>query len=435
MARSKKTSLVPLGTETLFAEIANALPGMVGYWDRDLRCRFANQSYLEWFGKTSEEMVGISLMALMGEGLFALNEPHIRRALQGEKQCFERTLTKADGSIGHTLAHYIPAFDAGGQVVGFSVLVSDVTSLKVAESRLLLASTVFNNAAEGIVVTGEDEVILSVNPAFTEITGYSAEEAVGQTPRMLKSLHHDRAFYVDMWRSLGETGRWQGEIWNRRKGGEVYLEWMTITRIPGLAGGAPQYVSVFNDITEFRRDDDRIRHLAFHDPLTDLPNRSLLMNRLDQQIARAQRDQSGLAVLFLDLDAFKRVNDTLGHNLGDALLKEVAARLQAQVRPADTVARLGGDEFVVLLDHPASEAVVAQIAERMIAAIREPMALDGRMARVGASCGIARYPGDGATPAELLLAADQAMYAAKQGGKNNFRFFKALPAPEPGLAR
>jgi len=391
---------------------------MVSYWDDQLRCQFANQPYLAWFNKAPEFMDGMPMRELLGERLFEINQPYLQGVLGGEPQCFERTLTKADGTLGHTLAHYVPDFRPDGTVAGFSVLISDVTTLKAAEGQVKLASTVFNNTVEGILVTDGNEVILSVNPAFTEITGYSAEEAIGRTPRLLKSRHHDEAFYAAMWRSLGETGRWQGELWNRRKGGELYLEWITITRIQGQEPGTIQYVSVFNDITAFRGKDDRLRHLAFHDALTDLPNRALLMDRLDQHLAKAERNRSSLAVLFLDLDGFKQVNDSLGHRIGDALLKEVAARLLAQVRPADTVARLGGDEFVVLLDNPASEEMVLQFADRILAAIQAPMALPACRAQVGASIGIARYPGDGVSPAELLQAADQAMYAAKTAGRN-----------------
>lgn len=421
-------------SEHFIKTIANALPGLVAYWDKDLRCQFANQSYREWFGKVPEDMIGTTIQELMGERLFSLNEPYIRGALKGEKQQFERTLTKSNGSIGQVLANYVPDIKADGEVVGFFVLVSDVTLLKEAEAELKLAASVFRNTVEGILVTDADQVILSVNPAFTDITGYPAEDAIGNTPRMLKSNHHDQAFYAAMWRDIEATGRWQGEIWNRRKGGEVYLEWLTITRICDAVGAPVRYVSVFNDVTESRRNDDKIKHLAFHDALTDLPNRSLLMNRLDHQIAKAIRDRSSLAILFLDLDHFKVINDTLGHDVGDDLLKLVSQKLQAQVRQSDTVARLGGDEFLILLDNPASEDEVAHVASRVLAAINEPMEFRGRAARVGTSIGIAMFPRDGMTPATLIKNADIAMYAAKNAGKNAYCFFHSLepPASEMG---
>jgi len=408
--------------ERFLQEIADSMPGMVGYWDRSLTCRFANHAYLEWFGKRPAEVIGRSMENLLGPELLALNFPHVRAVLAGERQSFERTLTKADGTLGYTLANYIPDRKGGGPVAGFFVQVTDVTPLKAAEDQLVLAASVFHNTVEGIVITDARQKILSVNPAFSQITGYAPEEAIGRTPRILKSDHHDPSFYQGMWSSLLGTGRWQGEIWNRRKDGEAYLEWLTITRIDGTHGQPTRYVSVFHDITELRRNDDRIKHLAFHDALTDLPNRALLMNRLEQQLAKARRDGRHLAILFLDLDRFKAVNDTLGHEIGDELLKHVAHRLLGQVRPADTVARLGGDEFVVLLDAPSGPEEVALIAGRILAAVNEPMTLHGKHAQVGTSIGIALFPGDGLSPEELIRNADLAMFIAKEEGKNGYRF-------------
>ncbi len=423
-AHSIKSTQALAESEHFLKTIANSLPGLIAYWDKDLRCRFANHSFLDWFGKAPEAMIGNSIQEFMGEHLFSLNEPFIRGALKGEKQQFERTLTKIDGSIGYTLANYVPDITASGDVAGFFVLVSEVTLLKEAEAKLQLSASVFHNTVEGILVTDADLVILSVNPAFTQITGYRAEEAIGKTPRILKSKHHDQAFYAAMWRDIDATGHWQGEIWNRRKDGEVYLEWLTITKIHSSIGEPIQYVSVFNDITKSRYNDERIKHLAFHDALTDLPNRSLLMDRLDHQIAKAERGKSGLAVMFLDLDRFKVVNDTLGHEIGDDLLRAVAQKLQAQVRQSDTVSRLGGDEFIILLDSPANDEEVAYIAGRVLTAINEPMEFRGRAAQVGASIGIAMFPRDGNTPVELMKRADAAMYAVKESGRNTYRFFK-----------
>jgi diguanylate cyclase (GGDEF)-like protein/PAS domain S-box-containing protein len=405
--------------------LADSVPGMVSYWDKDLRCRFSNNAYMEWFGKAPEEVIGKTIMDLMGEQLYALNEPYIRAVLAGTPQKFERTLTKADGSIGHTWAHYIPDIDAHGAIEGFTVLVSDVTALKEAETELKLAASVYQNTIEGIMVTNDESTILSVNPAFTEITGYSAEEVVGQNPRILNSGKHDQAFFADMRQRLDSNGWWQGEIWNRHKDGGINLERMTITKIPDLSGKSFRYASVFHDITELWRKEEHVRHLAFHDALTDLPNRSLLMERLDRQIAMSAREPRGLAVMFLDLDRFKYVNDNLGHDIGDDLLKAVAQKLLAMVRHSDTVARFGGDEFVVLLDNPANENEIAEIANRIVATVNEPMEFRGKVAQVGTSIGIALYPTDGETSAQLIKSADTAMYAAKDSGKNTYRFFQA----------
>lgn len=412
--------------ERFLKSITDAVPGMVAYWDDGLRCRFANKRYLEWFGRLPEELIGIvTLKELLGEKLFALNEPYILGALAGAPQRFERTLTKADGTIGYTWASYIPDFDAAGKVIGFIVLVTDVTPLKEAESGLKLAASVYTSTDDGITVTDASALILTVNPAFTKITGYTAEEAIGQNPSILKSNRQDQAFYIAMWRDITSNGRWEGELWNRRKNGEVYLARMTITAVRDEAGAVLRYVAVFNDITDLWRKDEHIRHLAFHDALTDLPNRSLLMERLDRQIAMSEREKRELAIMFLDLDGFKLVNDTLGHEVGDDVLKAVAQRIVNLVRQTDTVARLGGDEFVIMLDNPGNRDELAYIASRIIDTVNEPISLCGKTAHVGTSVGIATFPSDGKTPADLILSADTAMYAAKTLGKNTHRFFDA----------
>lgn len=409
-------------SERFLKTITDALPGMVAYWDKDLRSRFANKPYLEWFGKPPEAIIGCHMREVLGEQLFALNEPYARAVLAGERQNFERCITKADGSVGYTWANYIPDIDTQGDVAGFFVLVSDVTPLKQAENELKLAASVFHNTLEGIIVTDGKGVMLSVNPAFSEITGFSNAEAVGQSTRIFKSNRHDAAFYRAMWQDILDNGRWQGEIWNRRKNGELFLIRMTITMIRGMADDTVRYLSVFSDITDIWQQDERMRHLAFHDALTDLPNRSLLTERLEHQIAMAEREQRGMALMFLDLDRFKFVNDSLGHDIGDDLLKAVANRLLGLVRHSDTVARLGGDEFVILLDNPANKAEVADIASRIVAEINRPMEFRGKQAQVGTSIGIAMYPSDGASPEALMKSADSAMYAAKNAGKNTYRF-------------
>lgn len=287
-----------------------------------------------------------------------------------------------------------------------------------------LAAGVFHNTIEGIVITDASGRIESVNPAFTQITGYTAAEAIGQTPRILKSNHHDAEFYKAIWNAVETTGQWKGEIWNRRKGGEVFLESQTIQRIRS-EDGTMRYVAIFNDITEQWRKDKRIEHLAFHDSLTGLANRSLLGDRLRYAIALAERSGGALAVMLVDLDRFKNINDSFGHDQGDDLLKEVANRLLQVVRGTDTVARLGGDEFVLVLQQIGGPEEAATIAARMIGEIGAPIELGGMHLRVGASVGIAVYPEDGADAPSLLKSADTAMYDAKALGKGTYRFFNS----------
>lgn len=426
LAAQEKVEVSLLATaesERFIKTITDATPGMVGYWDKDLCCRFANKAYQEWFGKPPEVLIGANIRDLLGEHLFALNESYIRGALAGMPQAFECSLPKADGSLRHVWANYVPDIDNAGLVSGFFVLVTDVTALKAAEAELKVAASVFQNTNEGIFITDADGTIRSVNPAFTEITGYSAEEAIGQTPRLLRSNRHEQEFHAAVWREIVANGQWQGEIWNRRKSGEVFLVWQTITKIAGMAGEPCRYISLFHDVTDVWRKDEHVRLLAFHDALTELPNRSLLTERLERHFAMAEREQRGLAVMFLDLDRFKLVNDTLGHEIGDELLKAVAQKLRALVRQTDTVARLGGDEFVIMLDNPANRDEVANIASRIIATVNDPMELRGKSAQVGTSIGIAMYPNDGHSPADLIKNADTAMYRAKNAGKNTYRFF------------
>lgn len=297
--------------------------------------------------------------------------------------------------------------------------------IKRRTARLKLANSVFDHSSEGVVISDADGNILSVNPAFTTITGYAAEEAIGQSTRLLKSDRHDDGFYRRMWSALNENGHWQGEIWNRRKNGEAYLEWLTINKVAADDDSGASYVAVFSDITELQRKDERIRHLAYHDALTDLPNRILLTDRLQHAIVRGRREDTRLALMFIDLDRFKIINDTQGHEIGDLLLIELARRFKDKLRAMDTVARMGGDEFVVLLENMPTETLAADIASDLIRTAAQPMQIRGNLVQVSASVGIALCPDDGKEASELMKHADTAMYAAKTAGRNTFRFFRS----------
>jgi diguanylate cyclase (GGDEF)-like protein/PAS domain S-box-containing protein len=351
--------------------------------------------------------------------------------LAGHRQCFERIRPGPHGTVRHELVNYIPDVDPAGEVAGFFVLASDVTHLKDAEAQIDVGTAVFEYAADGIMVTDANGLILSVNPAFTEITGYTQAEAVGRNPRFLKSDHQDRHFYEALWSELLTCGRWQGELWNRRKTGEVFLERQTIRMIRNSENEGVRYVSVFSDVTDAWRKNERIRHLAFHDHLTDLPNRSVLMDSLTGEIAVAEHEAQCIAVMFIDLDEFKAVNDRFGHDAGDFVLEQVARKLQGLTRSTDLVARIGGDEFVTVLFNTRSHEPAARIAESIIEAINEPLCVDGKLAHVGVSIGIAMYPEHGRTAADLIRKADAAMYAAKAAGKNAYRFAITAPARLP----
>lgn len=296
-------------------------------------------------------------------------------------------------------------------------------ALETQAGALRLAGHVFESSKEGIVITDAETRILAVNPAFCHITGRTAEEVIGEGPGILSSGRHDAAFYRTMWNTIRETGSWSGEIWNRHKDGRCYPELINISTVFSESGTVIHYVGTFLDITERKEAETRIRHLAEFDSLTQLPNRALLNDRLTQALALARRDERQLAVIFIDLDRFKNINDSLGHPMGDRLLQEVAGRLREIVRESDTVSRLGGDEFVVLLTSLEQRTSALQSSRKILAALAQPYYIDEHELQVTPSIGVALYPDNGTDGATLLKNADAAMYHAKNSGRNNFQFF------------
>jgi diguanylate cyclase (GGDEF)-like protein/PAS domain S-box-containing protein len=296
-------------------------------------------------------------------------------------------------------------------------------ALRFSQHNLHLAERVIESSLEGIIITDADGVIESVNPAFTRLTGYSAEEAIGRTPSLLSSGRHDEWFYTEMWRMIQEDGHWQGEVWNRRKNGEVYPELLTIAAITDKQGEITHYAALFSDISELKENEEYIRNLAYYDPLTNLPNRRLFHDRLSVAIAHAHRSHTKLAVIFVDLDRFKRINDSLGHAVGDQLLQQVTTRLQGAVQEDDTVARMGGDEFVILLTDVEDVDYVVRVARRIIKVATEPMSLGEHELVVTCSLGISLYPDDGTDIDDLIQNADTAMYRAKEAGRNSYQLY------------
>ncbi|MFT3818922.1 MAG: EAL domain-containing protein [Rubrivivax sp.] len=334
-----------------------------------------------------------------------------------------------------------PLRDEGGALAGYVGVAADITQRRQVQADLRIAAIAFD-ALEAIVVTDAQQIILKVNAAFTRITGYSADEAIGTTTgRLLRSGRQDRPFYDAMWTELQRQRHWQGEVWNRRKSGELYLEWLSITAVADEDGRVVNYVAVFTDITQRKQAEETIHQLAFYDALTELPNRRLLRDRLQQAIAASARRRCSTAVLFLDLDRFKELNDTRGHDFGDRLLVEAARRLVGSVRANDTVARQGGDEFVIVLDELAGDPQQAllqaeHVAEKVRQAIGRPFVLDGGEVLSTASIGVAVSVAGEVSAEELLRRADTAMYEAKRAGRNGVRFFDpaAQQAMEAHLA-
>ncbi len=405
--------------------LTDNFPNMIAYWDQNLICRFANLAYLREFARPVSEVIGITLQELLGEKLYAQNAPHISAVLAGEAQEFEREIPKGDGRIKNVLVNYFPDRAANGEVQGFFVLITNITELRKADGKVRLLASVFSATSEGIMVTDANSQIISVNPAFCTLTGYSDEEVLGKPVSILNSGRHDSMFFQHMYQQLCSSGEWHGNVWNKRKDGQHFLAKLTLSSIKNHVDEVSHYVGVFHDITVEWQRQEEVAHFALHDGLTKLPNRLLLMERLQQLLIMAQRLERRVAILFLDLDGFKEVNDSWGHDMGDHVLKAVASRLLQQIRSSDTAARMGGDEFVVLLNQPDSIDDIAMIATRLIDEINMPIEWRGTPTRVGASIGITISDHQSADAEQLLRQADDAMYHAKKSGKNQFYFHQA----------
>ena len=302
-------------------------------------------------------------------------------------------------------------------------LQAEIAEREHAQENLRLSAKVFENTVEGVIITDADTRIVAVNRAFSRITGYEEAEVKDLTPRILRSGRHEAKFYEEMWESLKQRGQWIGEIWNRRKNGEIYPERLTIGAVRDNTDSVKHFVGVFSDISDIKRSQERLDFLAHHDPLTNLPNRLLFNQKLNHSIGLARRNGRQLAVLFIDLDHFKNVNDTLGHDLGDELLKKVAESLSAHLRKSDTLARIGGDEFILLLDDVEAPRYAGTIAEKILGLLSQTISISGYELFITASIGVSFFPTDGEDAAALLKNADTSMYDAKTQGRNSYHFY------------
>lgn len=391
-----------------------------GIFVADLEGRYidVNEAGCLLLGWNREQIIGKTIIDLIPAEDIPRLELARGRLLRGEVDVDEWRLRHRDG---HYIAVEVSAkILADGRWQGF---VRDVSERKQAEEKLRQAAAVFDNTSEAIMVTDALGTIVAVNEAYSQITGYSADEVLGKQPSLHQSGHHDQSFYQQLWQALKTAGHWQGEIWNRRKNGEVYPAWETISAVRDGNGDIVNYVSVLSDISSIKEAENRLRHLAHHDSLTDLPNRVAFLANLEQALEHAQRNQKKVALLFLDLDRFKLVNDTLGHDIGDELLKSVAQRLKRTVRGEDLVARLGGDEFTVMIEGLAHAQDAALLARKVIDTIVEPIKLQQHDISTSTSIGIGIYPDDAHSVSGLLKAADAAMYRAKHNGRGNYEFY------------
>ncbi len=384
---------------------------------------YVNVQMAELFGYTQEEMLFKAVREIVLPEDYELVGENIRKRIEGEIRSIQyqfRGIKKDKSLIYIKVLGSKILYRGSPAVIGTLI---DVTELKRNDEKLRMAEKVFENTIEGVVVTDVDGSIQWVNPAFTKITGYSQSEATGQNPIILKSERHKDTFYKDMWRDLENKGQWQGEIWNRRKNGETYPEWLTISAIKDETGKTVQYVSIFNDITERIKREERIKYQAYHDALTGLPNRALFHDRLSMALTHAHRNGEMVAVMMLDLDQFKRINDTLGHPVGDSLLQEVGKRLIKYLREGDTVSRLGGDEFAIILEDIKSIENVIKVAQKILRRMETPVHINAHDLHISTSIGISLYPSDGQDVDTLLKHGDTAMYQAKQEGRNRYRFY------------
>lgn len=388
---------------------------------------YMNPAAASWFDITPEAAPGLELLTLFREARMATDDLKHAFAAARHGNSHEYILAHREGASEIELhVRIAPIQDQHGQFLGIVQTTQDVTAQKRSERKLKQAASIFENTIEGVIITDADVNILSVNPAFTNITGYTEDEVRGKNPRVLSSGRQDRCFYTEMWNALSTDGYWQGEIWNRRKNGETYAEWLTISRIQDSDGNPKNYIAVFADITSSKQTDADFEYLAHHDPLTQLPNRLLFNARLTHSLARASRTGGMVALLMIDLDGFKPINDRFGHPAGDHVLEITAARLKLNTRSEDTAARLGGDEFVVVLEELNSTHDAIDVAHKLIHELAKPIPLGHHSVAVTASVGIAFSTQDMNDPKELLQNADIALYEAKSAGKNTFRIFNSV---------
>lgn len=423
----KQRTLFELKKQTIAVENS---PVSIVITNSDGIIEYVNPRFNQVTGFASRDVIG-QKPSIQKSGLTPLEiyEHLWKTILEGREWKGELLNKKKDGTVYVEEITINPVKNPQShEITHFIAIKQDITAKKVAEEEQKLAASVFEHSTEGILITDAQGTILQVNTAFSQITGYRADEAIGKNPRILQSGRHNKGFYELMWAELTRKGHWEGEIINKTKSGETYPEWLIISSIKNEEKQTTHYIGNFVDITERKKAEERIHYLAYYDALTGLPNRELLMDRLKFSIAQISRKGDTLALLFMDLDGFKNVNDSLGHDIGDILLEMTAKRLTDSVRKGDTVARHGGDEFIIILtDLPKDKDIAAQdaavIANNIRRVINLPFKIEDYHLSITPSIGITLYPGDGETAEELIKHADTAMYQAKDHGRNNYQFF------------
>lgn len=383
----------------------------------DLRYLEVNTAFENILGLKKEDVVGKTILELLPDVEPYWVETYCNVAVSGKPARLEQY----GGSFGRYFE--IAATSPGYGLV--AVIFADVTDRRRNEEKLRQAAVVFDSTTEAIMITDAEAKIISVNKAFTEVTGFKLEDVLGKKTTFQKSGKHDDSFYQAIWRSLKKHGQWQGEIWNRRKDGVLYPVWENISVVKDEQGKTTRYISIFSDISTIKKTEQKLNHLAHHDSLTGLANRLAFNANLEQALQRAQRHQNKVALLFMDLDRFKEINDTMGHAAGDRVLQVVAKRLKKSVRAQDVVCRLGGDEFTIILEELSKISDTEKLAKKIIHLVSQPIPLDQKEVAISASVGISIYPDDADNAQDLAKAGDTAMYSAKSRGRQTFAFFSA----------
>ncbi len=424
ISRLKEIEAILVRSRDYHLALLESFPALVWRAGTDARCNYFNQTWLEFTGRRLEEELGDG----WAEGVHPDDLPACLASYRAHFEArrpfaLEYRLRRHDGAYRWILDIGRPFQDVDGGFAGYLGACFDVTDRREADDRLRLAARVFEESGEAIMITDADERIVEVNRACCDITGYSAAELVGKTPAVLASGRHDAEFFQRLHQALGREGYWHGEIWNRKKSGEIFPSWMGVSAVRDGGGQVSHYLGIFSDITEKKSSQARIEYMSHHDALTGLPNRLLFRERFDLALAYAQRTGNKVALLCIDVDRFKAINDSLGHAVGDDLLRSVAKRLRDCIRDTDTLSRQGGDEFLVVLGAMKDDEAASQVADKMMAAVARPFQVQSHELSISLSVGIAVYPSDGSDYETLLKMADTAMYHAKETGRNAYRFF------------
>lgn len=421
----RSTTQALLESQIRYQQVFDSVREVIFQTDASGRWQLLNPAWTEITGHPVDESIGHSFVDYLHPDDQDARREALKPLVERTQDFCSATLRVKcrDGSFRWLDLYARAIVDAGNALAGVSGTLNDVTARVAAEDYLRLTASVFRHAHESIIITDPEARILEVNDSFCALTGYTRDEVIGQHSRLLRSGLHDAAYYDAMWADLLRDGVWQGETWSRKKNGEFYAQLGNISAVRNEAGQTTHYVGLFTDITDMKENQRQLEHLAYHDVLTQLPNRSLLADRMRMSLAQAERNGTLAAVAYLDLDGFKPVNDSLGHHVGDRLLVEIARRLQASTRAGDTVARMGGDEFALIYNGLEHADECEQVFDRLLTSISEPISVEGRELRVTASIGVTLCPLDGSDPEILLAHADQAMYLAKQTGRNRFHLF------------